>query len=437
MSKLWAKYWWFNVILICFSPILVIFLGERPPFRDLWLEVSVFIGFIALSLLFLQFLITARIRSIAKEHGIDLVLQAHKNITWIVLGLILLHPIILFLNNPSLLWILNPALMPLRTLYGLLSVLCFFGLAFLSYFRKAIYLPYEGWRITHGLLAILIVIFAAFHVIEVHYYLSLIWKRVIWSAFAAGVVILLGYVRLIKPLILLHKPWRVSKVESMGASCWTLHVEPVGHKGFSFHPGQFAWIKLGTSPLFIGDNPFTISSSAKKRGKISFTIKELGDFTKKIKEIEKNTEAYIDGPYGRFSIDYYPYCRNFVMIAGGIGITPMMSMLRTMSDKKDKRKVQLFHGVNKEEELIFHEEIEKMTKHLDLHAIYVLKEKSSKISSSIEGVISKELLHEHIVDKNAEYFLCGPPKMNHSMKKHLKDLGVHRKNIHIERFDLV
>jgi predicted ferric reductase len=435
MRSFWSRYWWFNVSILCFSPIAITFIDQKLPWRNIWTESSVFLGFIALSLLFLQFLITARIRFISEEHGIDIVLQAHKKISYVILALIIIHPLILFIHTPSMLQILHPAKMPLRTLWGVLAVFSFFALIGFSIWRKQIGLSYEVWRITHAILAIAVVFFSALHVIEVHYYLSLIWKRVLWGGFSLIVIGLLAYVRIIKPMILLHKPWRVSSIKEEGGNCWSIQLEPIGHKGIVFHPGQFVWIKLDKSPLFVGDHPFTISSSAEKSEAITFTIKALGDFTKDIHKVPNNTRAYVDGPYGKFSYDHCPETSSIVMIAGGVGITPMISMLRTMHDRKEDKKIQLFYAAGSDEELLFYDELEKLKEELSLEIIYFLQT-PHKIPC-IQGFITKDILQKHIRDRSAHFFLCGPPKMNQFIHGYLKEFEIKRKQIHIERFDLV
>jgi predicted ferric reductase len=132
---------------------------------------------------------------------------------------------------------------------------------------------------------------------------------------------LLGYVRIYKPWRLLSRPYSVAEVRSVAPRTWALTVRAEGHEGLRFQPGQFAWITIDRSPFSVREHPFSLSSSAERTGTYEFTIKELGDFTSRIGEVQPNTRAYIDGPYGAFSTERYQG-PGYIFIAGGVGISP-------------------------------------------------------------------------------------------------------------------
>ena len=71
---------------------------------------------------------------------------------------------------------------------------------------------------------------------------------------------------------------------------------------------------------------------------INHPFKEFGDFTRRIKEVRSGQKVYLDGPFGALSADRHPRAEGFVFIAGGIGITPMMSHLRTLAAVADLRR---------------------------------------------------------------------------------------------------
>ena len=70
---------------------------------------------------------------------------------------------------------------------------------------------------------------------------------------------------------------------------------------------------------------------------------------------------YVDGPFGIMSIDQFPDAKSFVLVAAGIGIAPMMSMLRTAAERGDTRPYVLFYAINTWEEASFREEIDALT----------------------------------------------------------------------------
>lgn len=118
--------------------------------------------------------------------------------------------------------------------------------------------------------------------------------------------------------------YRVTEVIREGAGMTTLRLEPAGAKVFDYMPGQFAYFRFHDPALTEESHPFTLSSSPKET--LAVTIKDLGDWSSRVQEIRPGSLAELDGPYGRFSPLLYPE-RPSVFIAGGVGITPMMSIL--------------------------------------------------------------------------------------------------------------
>jgi predicted ferric reductase len=74
------------------------------------------------------------------------------------------------------------------------------------------------------------------------------------------------------------------------------------------------------------------------------SIKGLGDFTSTVGEVKPGEIAYLDAPYGLFSVDRHPDAPGFVRIVGRIGVTPMISMLRNMARRREHRPVWLSTG---------------------------------------------------------------------------------------------
>jgi len=110
-------------------------------------------------------------------------------------------------------------------------------------------------------------------------YIGTPWKAAFWIALTAFWIGALAYVRLWKPVLMLRCPYRVTAVRPERGNAWTLALEPEGHPGFRFQPGQFTWLSLWNGPLGMREHPFSFSSSAERQGQVAITIRELGDFT--------------------------------------------------------------------------------------------------------------------------------------------------------------
>src|ERR1700733_11642492 len=99
------------------------------------------------------------------------------------------------------------------------------------------------------LLAVVAVATGVFHMVGWGYYLASRWKRGLWIGMSVFWVGLLFYVRVIKPWFLIRRPYRVAEVRQERGDTHTLVMQPEGHAGFRFIPGQFGWLPGGGKPV--------------------------------------------------------------------------------------------------------------------------------------------------------------------------------------------
>ena len=425
--------------LLSLAPLLILLVGPLPAGRNFWRELSVALGFGGLAMMALQFILTARFRWLKAPYGSDIVYHFHRQISLVSFAMILAHPLVLFFYSSDYLRLLNLFDAPWRARAGVSSVIALVILISITLWRKKLRIDYTYWRIWHGLLATLAVTLAMVHVVLVGYYINTPLKQALWTGYGVFWIWLLFYVRAIKPFLLLRKPFELVQVKQERNQTWTLVLKPKGHAGFDFIPGQFAWLSIGSSPFEDREHPFSISSSAEKTDLLSFTIKELGDFTQQVKDVKPGIPVYVDGPYGAFSVDRHPQAQGFVFIAGGVGITPMMSMLRTLADRGDNRPVTLIYGNRDWENVIFREEIEDLMRLLNLTVVHVLEDPPEAWSGE-EGFISRQILERHLpkdMQRNKwEIFICGPDPMMNAVEKQLDEMGIWVGDFHSERFNL-
>jgi len=430
-------FFWITIFLaIVVSPVCIMLVMPTPSGREFWLEFSVALGFFGLMQLVVQFILIARFKSVTRPYGIDVILQFHRRLALVAMSVILLHPIIIMINNPSRLKMLNPLEGNWASRFAIITVVLFLVLAATSRFREKIKLKYEYWRMSHLVLSVLVIVFSQLHVSLAGLYTNTFWKQSIFVTMATATVGLVLYLRFIKSAWQRSNQWRVTEVRQERGDSWTLALEAENHSGISFLPGQFAWLKLASSPFTLEEHPFSFSSGSMSTACIEFGIKELGDFTGEIKNIQPGTRAYLDGPHGAFNIDRYPAV-GFVFIAGGIGIAPIMSFLRSMSERKDPRPVVLFYADRTWDGLAFREDIEELKENLDLKVVYVLQEPPENWQGE-RGMIDKELLENHLPEEfiHRNIFICGPDPMMNVIQELLLELGVEKVSIHLERFSL-
>lgn len=434
---LYGALWIGLYFLIVVAPLLVLMIGPVPPGRGFWRELSVGFGFVGLSMMGLQFFLTGRFRHITSPFGIDVVYHFHRQISLIALLFIFLHAFILIITSPGEFSWINPVSASLSTLAGMAGLVVMILLVVLSLKRKFFRLKYEPWRISHGLLAIAGVGLSLVHIELVGYYVQGILKRGFWISLVCTWILALLYIRIKKPIAMLKRPYKVREVVKERGNTWTLVLKPDGHKGMMFHPGQFAWLKLGRSPFAMREHPFSFSSSAMKSDEIGISIKELGDFTSRIGTIVPGTRAYVDGPYGTFTIDRHR-SPAYVFVAGGVGITPVISILRTLADRQDRRPLLLFYGSKLWDEVTFREELDDLKQSLDLKIVYVISNPPDDWKGE-KGLISAEVMARHLPlnRQECEYFICGPELMQKEVKNSLEKLGISLDGVQSESFNFV
>jgi predicted ferric reductase len=429
---------WIGAYLVAvIAPLAIAVLVDSPPGRGFWTELSAGLGFAGLSMLMLQFVITSRFRRVAAPFGIDIVLQFHRQVSFVAATLLLAHVLILFITRPETIQLLNVFEAPWRARFAVLSTIALAAVLATSVWRKEIHFRYEPWRLTHAALAVLVLAFGLAHVIGVGHYLELAWKQGLWILFTVAAVAALVYIRIIKPIALLHESYEVQEVREERGRAWTVRLRPVGHTGFTFTPGQFGWLTLIHSPFSIREHPFSFTSSAEDHDGIEVTIKELGDFTSTVGRVPPGQRAYLDGPHGVFTPDRHE-APGYVFIAGGIGITPIMSILRTFADRGDERPMQLVYAVGSPEDMTFRDEIEGLRDRLNLDLVVVPRKPPDGWPGE-SGYVDKALLDRVLPEDRDQrfFFICGPQPLMESAESALLELGIPLGHTVMERFNLV
>ena len=303
--------------------------------------------------------------------------------------------------------------------------------------RVRLRISYELWHASHIVLALVAVGGGLVHMVGWGFYLADPWKRALWICMAVFWLALLSYVRVFKPLFQLRRPYRVAEVRRERGDTVTLVMHPEGHTGWRFTPGQFGWLTLWGSPFKITAHPFSFSSSAEAPdGRVEMSIRNLGDFTQGMAQVPVGQRVYLDGPYGAFTIGNPADMH--VLVAGGIGITPMMSMVRTLADRGDKRPLVLLYGSRDWESITFREELEQLKARLDLTVVHVLSNPPPGWTGE-QGRITADLFKRHLPPNYDahEYFICGPDPMMDAIETALDALQVPRSKYHSERYSFV
>ncbi|MBJ7340866.1 MAG: ferric reductase-like transmembrane domain-containing protein [Mycolicibacterium sp.] len=437
-AALRAPAWIGAYVAVVVTPLIFAVIGVADGDRGFWREFTVALGFVGLSMMGLQFVLVARVKTVAAPFGEDALVHFHRYMGYAATCFILAHPILLIVVvDSSYLERVNPFTAPWAGRFGTLAIVCLLAVIVTSVWRAALRLSYEAWQTIHLVLSTIAITAALVHVELIGHYVNEPWKRVLWVVMTAGFLLMFLWVRIARPLLRKRRSWEVVSVVSERGGVNALTLRPVRHAGFTFAPGQFGWLSLNRSPFAVTQHPFSFSSNGDDPTTLQMSIKELGDFTSTVGSVAPGTRAYVDGPHGVFSPDRYSG-PGFVLLAGGVGIGPLMSMLRTFATRGERRPCYLFFGVPSIEDATFRDEIETLTTQLLLTVVYVASNPAPDWTGE-QGFITSEILRRQLpADYDTlQYFICGPNAMQDAMESALGALGIPGGRVHTERFNFV
>jgi predicted ferric reductase len=435
-----AVAWLGLYVLLTLLPLLVAW-WERPwpANRGLLVEASVGAGLLALPLTMFQFALVSRLGPASRPFGSDALMQFHAQMALVALAAVVVHPALLLGRGVGL-GAFDPFGGPLLLQAGAIAFWGSLLIVATSVWRRRLRLGYEAWQAIHLVLAILLTAAMIVHVAAARGYTAQPGMRALLWGYAGFTLLVLLHYRLVRPLLLWRQPWAVIENRDAGGSTRLLRVRPVDHRGFGFEPGQFAWLRTGRSPLWSGQHPISMASSAERSGEgtIEFGIKALGDWSGTVvPALGPGSRLWLDGPFGAFTPEGKP-AQGYVLIAGGIGISPMRSILLTLRDREDVRPVVLFHAAHDPSRVAFGGDVGALARELNLKVVYVFEEPEEG-SAAERGYLTGEILLRHLPRRyrRFQYFVCGPGPMMDAMDRVLVEIGVPAAAVQTERFDMV
>jgi predicted ferric reductase len=238
-----------------------------------------------------------------------------------------------------------------------------------------------------------------------------------------------------------EKTWKILKIEPENHDTTSLYLEGYDERLANRRAGQWASIRVLRDDGWSEPHPFTISCAPEDEI-LRFTIKKAGVFTSSIQELEPGTPVRVEGPFGVFCRDIEKR-QESAMIAGGVGITPFLSVLRYFSNIRTKNRVTLFWTNKTVEDVFAADELKEMTRELNLKVIHTIsreKEVEKYFQAAypyvlyVPGYATRELLQEHLDVTGTSFYVCGPPRMQESALKELEACGVDPKSVEREHF---
>ena len=206
---------------------------------------------------------------------------------------------------------------------------------------------------------------------------------------------------------------------------------------FTFDPGQFLTVSVSVDGQAL-KRSYSISSSPCCQGWCEITVKHVagGRVSAYLHEqVREGDLLHVSAPSGRFTFRGKE-APSVVFIAGGVGITPLMSSIRYLTDQSWPGEIFLIHACGGMKDIIFHEELERLRRlNPNLHVTITLSKEESPDWAGPRGYVTKELLLGAVPDIAARrVHLCGPPPMMEAVKALLAETGVPAEQVRTELF---
>lgn len=423
-----------GVVLV--GPVLFRLVSAPP--APLWTQLSTTTGLLALSALVCAAVLPSRVRSLTRAFGIEGILEVHRSLGVLAAALILLHLACVVAADPANVALLDPSRATPAARAATVATVAIGLLIALALTRsRTRHLPYELWRWGHVGLAAVVLAGSALHVWLLRQLVTDAVMSAVLGLLAVALLALLTHRWVLRALLDHGAEFVVRGVRPESDTVSTLVLDRRGSGTFHFAPGQFAWLRLARS-VHAEEHPFTIASSAHGGASVEFTIRHAGAFTSAVTALEPGRPVWVDGPHGAFTVDDAHSRAGVVMIAGGVGVTPMMSMLRTAADRGDGRAFHLVLVVARREDVLFRDELAELECGIDLQVTEVLRGPVRGDDADERNRASVVAALAGVPDPAAyDYFVCGSATLVATAFRALDVLGVPADHVRTEQFDLV
>jgi len=225
--------------------------------------------------------------------------------------------------------------------------------------------------------------------------------------------------------------FKVKRIEKETESVYSIYITGRNIANFASRAGQFLVLRFLSPNLWWQAHPFSISKLPGD-GELRVTVKSVGDFTSQIRNIKEGTSVIIEGPYGTFTSSKVKQ-NKVLFIAGGIGITPIRSLIEEMG-QAGKDTVLLYSNRDKEG-VVFEKELAVLRENHRLNIIYVSTQDSK--SGGPAGRLDREKIQKLVPNVTERaVFICGPRSMLVSILDALKALNVPISQVRYEKFSL-
>ena len=193
-------------------------------------------------------------------------------------------------------------------------------------------------------------------------------------------------------------------------------------------PGQFFLWRFLDRNRWWASHPFSLSEISPGGDSFRITVKALGDFSARLADVAPGTRVVAEGPFGVFT-EAARRREKVVLIAGGIGITPIRALMEDMSGD-----VVVIYRVVREEDVIFREELETLARERGIALFLVVGDHATEEGARL---LSSDHLQNLVPDlTEREVYVCGPPALAELLERNVRGAHVPSNLVHVEKFAL-
>ena len=285
-------------------------------------------------------------------------------------------------------------------------------------------LSYERWHAVH-LMTYLAIALSFLHQLAGPDLAGILPMQVLWSLLYTFTFALVLRYRVLAPLFAAsrHK-LRISEVRREVPGVTSIVLKGQHLDELEAQPGQFFRWRFLTPDTWLTAHPFSLSAPPTATS-LRLTVKDLGDGSARLQDIEPGTWVIPEGPYG--SMTAHRRTRHDVLlIAGGVGITPMRALFETLTLHTDQDLLLLYRADTRDL-IVFRDELDQLAEQRGARVIYLL--------GGSPDLLHPESLRRLVPDvAERDVYLCGPPGFSAAVRRSLTDLDLPEGQLHEERF---
>ena len=413
------RWWWLSIetVAVVVPPLIAFMVGTGEP-ETFWSNLAIITGSQAAATLVVAVLFASRFKAITQSIGIDAAVSIHKVLGSSAVLFILFHLISVVADYPINVWLVDVFQAPARSLAGLSALVILLLMLLFANKEKQ---RYEWWRWSHRAGAILAISLIVWHIVGLNQLVNSVPWLLFFTALLLSIMALLvsRWIRSRK-----HKKYTVADIREESPTVSTITLTPTTSSGIKFTAGQFVWVRLSRN-IWAEDHPFTIASSEYEHD-LRITFRHSGDWTKNsLATLTIGKTVWVDGPHGAMNLSRVPASSGIALVGVGVGLTPVMSVLRTLTYENTQQSIFVFISPNEE---LFLEELANLDEQFTNVSVFL----------TVQRPINKHIFSKHMDELQDWYFLvCGQASMVVSCQEVLQDLNVPESHILTEQFEII